>query len=67
MDALTEEGFVVLGGPVGEGDGEDAVNVVEADTVEAVRARLSEDPWGEDMLATRSVEPWTILLRRRER
>lgn len=67
MDALTEEGFVVLGGPVGEGDGEDAVNVVEADTVEAVRARLAEDPWGEDMLATRSVEPWTILLRRRER
>ena len=67
MDALTEDGFVVLGGPVGEGDGEDAVNVVEADTVEAVRARLAEDPWGEDMLATRSVEPWTILLRRRER
>ena len=64
MDALTEAGFVVLGGPVGEGDGEDAVNVVEADTAEAVRARLAEDPWGEDMLATRSIEPWTILLRR---
>ena len=63
MDALTEEGFVVLGGPVGEGDGEDAVNVIEAESVETVRSRLAEDPWGEDMLATKSIEPWTILLR----
>ena len=64
MDALTGEGFVVLGGPVGEGDGEDALNVVEADSVAEVTARLAEDPWGEEMLATRSIEPWTILLRR---
>ena len=64
MDALTDEGFVVLGGPVGEGDGEDALNVVEADSVAEVTARLAEDPWGEEMLATRSIEPWTILLRR---
>jgi uncharacterized protein YciI len=63
MDALTEEGFVILGGPLGEGDGEDAVNLVEAESVDEVRARLAEDPWGEDMLATRSIEPWTILLR----
>jgi uncharacterized protein YciI len=63
MDALTEEGFVILGGPLGEGDGEDAVNVVEADTVEEVRTRLADDPWGEDMLATKSIDPWKILLR----
>jgi uncharacterized protein YciI len=64
MDALTDEGFVVLGGPVGEGDGEDAVNVVEAESVDEVRARLAEDPWGEDVLATHTIEPWTIFLRR---
>jgi uncharacterized protein YciI len=63
MDALAEEGFVVLGGPVGEGDGEDALNVIEAAGEEEVRARLAEDPWGQDMLATKSIEPWTILLR----
>jgi uncharacterized protein YciI len=63
MDALTEEGFVILGGPLGEGDGEDAINVVEAESVEEVRARLVEDPWGEDMLETKSIEPWTIFLR----
>jgi uncharacterized protein YciI len=64
MDRLAEDGFVVLGGPVGEGDGEDTLQVVDAESEEAVRARLAEDPWGEDMLLTRSVEPWQVWLRR---
>ena len=63
MDRLTEEGFVLLGGPLGEGDGEDAVNVVQAENEDEVWARLAEDPWGEDMLATKSIELWTIFLR----
>jgi uncharacterized protein YciI len=63
MDDLTEEGFVVMGGPVGEGDGHDAVLVVDADSEAAVRARLAEDPWGEDMLTTKSLEPWSVWLR----
>ena len=29
MDALAEEGTVVLGGPVGDGDGEDTLLVVD--------------------------------------
>jgi uncharacterized protein YciI len=64
MDELVEEGFIVLGGPVGEGDGHSALLVVEADTEADVRARLAKDPWGEEMLATESVEPWAIFLRR---
>jgi uncharacterized protein YciI len=63
MDELVEEGLVVLGGPVGEGDGHSALLLVEADSGADVRARLADDPWGEDMLATESVEPWTIFLR----
>ena len=63
MDGLVAEGFVVLGGPVGEGDGDYALLVVEADGEADVRARLADDPWGEDMLATESIEPWTIFLR----
>ena len=62
MDALVEEGFVVLGGPVGEGDGEEALLVVDADTEARVRARLADDPWGEDMLVTESVRPWSVWL-----
>jgi uncharacterized protein YciI len=64
MDRLVEERFVVLGGPVGAGDGHSALLVVEAESEAQVRARLADDPWGEDMLATESIEPWTIFLRR---
>ena len=62
MDALTEEGFVILGGPVGEGDGEEALLVVDAETEAEVRTRLAGDPWGEDMLVTESIRPWSVLL-----
>jgi uncharacterized protein YciI len=64
MDELVDAGFIVLGGPVGEGDGHSALLVVEADGEAEVRARLADDPWQEDMLATESVEPWAIFLRR---
>ena len=63
MDVLAGEGFIVLGGPIGEGDGENALLIVDASDEEAVRARLAEDPWGEDMLATESIRPWSVLLR----
>jgi uncharacterized protein YciI len=63
MDALVEEGFVVLGGPVGEGDGENALLVVEADDEQTVRTRLAEDPWPLDVLTIESVQPWSLWLR----
>ena len=64
MDRLVDDGFVVLGGPVGEGDGDYALQVVEAESEAEVRALLADDPWGEDMLVTESIEPWAIWLRR---
>ena len=64
MDGLVEDGFVVLGRPVGEGEGEDTLQVMEAEDEQAVRACLAEDPWREDMLVTKSVEPWQVWLRR---
>jgi uncharacterized protein len=63
MDALAEEGFVVLGGPIGDGDGENALLVVDADDEATIRARLAEDPWPEDVLRTESIRPWSVLLR----
>lgn len=63
MDALVEEGVVVLGGPVGDGDGENALLVVAVDSEAAIRARLAEDPWASDMLTIESVRPWSIWLR----
>jgi hypothetical protein len=63
MDGLVEEGVIILGGPVGGADGEDTMAVFDVESETEVRSRLAEDPWGEDMLALKSVEPWLIWLR----
>lgn len=63
MDGLAEEGFVVLGGPVGEGEGENVLHVVNAESEAAIRARLAEDPWAGDLLTIKSVQPWSVWLR----
>lgn len=61
MDALVEDGFIVLGGPL-EGDRE-ALLVVNAPSEEAVRERLAADNWtANGMLTTVAIERWTILL-----
>ena len=65
MDVLVADGFVVLGGPVGEGDGEQALLVVEASGEGDVRERLAADPWAGDLLTITSVRPWSVWLRRR--
>jgi uncharacterized protein YciI len=63
MDNLADHGVVVLGGPVGDGDGADAVLVVDAYDEAAARALLAADPWAYRMLTIESVEPWAIWVR----
>jgi uncharacterized protein YciI len=60
MDALVDDGFVILGGPVGD-DGRVA-HAVEAESEAAVRELLARDPWSGTHLVVDSVEPWTIRL-----
>jgi uncharacterized protein YciI len=61
MDALTDDGFVVLGGPVG--DGERVLLAVQAEGESEVEARFAEDPWRPmGLLLTAKIEPWEILL-----
>lgn len=61
MDALVDDGFLLLGGPLQ--DGRDTLHVVEADSEAAVRARFAADPWAANgMLTPVAVEGWTILL-----
>jgi|SRR5438094_6862457 uncharacterized protein YciI len=60
MDALAEEGFIVLGGPLG--DDARALHVVNAGSEREIEARFAEDPWSDEMLEIASIEPWTILL-----
>ena len=43
MDGLVNDGFVMLGGPIGAG--ERALHVVEAADEDEIRMRLEEDTW----------------------
>jgi uncharacterized protein YciI len=66
MDRLVDEGFVVLGGPIGTG--ERVLLVVEATGEQEVEARLAADPWSPlGVLALERMEPWTIWLDGRSR
>ncbi|MFL5867997.1 MAG: YciI family protein, partial [Thermoleophilaceae bacterium] len=63
MDGLARDGFIVEGGPLG--DGSRALHVVESESEEAVRQRFADDPWEPPgLFRVASVERWQILLRR---
>jgi uncharacterized protein YciI len=63
MDALAEEGFIILGGPIGEGEGENVLHIVDADGEATIRARLAEDPWSGHLLRVESIRPWSVWVR----
>lgn len=61
MNGLADDGFVVLGGPVG--DGTRILLIVDAESKESIRLRLAEDPWTPlGLLPVTKVEAWQILL-----
>lgn len=61
MDALAEDGFVVVGGPLA--DGPRTLLIVNARSEREVRRRLDDDPWTPmELLTIASVEPWQVLL-----
>jgi uncharacterized protein YciI len=61
MDALVEDGFIVLGGPLA--GGRDVLHAIEAASEAEVRDRLAQDNWAQNgMLTIAAIEPWTILL-----
>ena len=64
MDGLVDGGFIILGGPVGEGDPpEETLHAVEAADEDEIRARLARDPWAHaGLLRVGSIEPWALWL-----
>jgi hypothetical protein len=63
MNALTEDGFVVLGGPIGDGTRHGARLIVRSDNEQDIRDRMADDPWAQlGLLAMESIEEWEVLL-----
>jgi uncharacterized protein YciI len=62
MDQLTADGFIVLGGPLGDPEGE-AMLVVDAACEETAHAMLAKDPWRlSGHLNVPKIQRWTIFL-----
>jgi uncharacterized protein len=62
MDRLVDEGSIVLGGPLD--DGEQALLIFEADDEAEVRARMAEDPWKpKAVLDIGEIRRWTVWLK----
>jgi hypothetical protein len=61
MDALVEEGFILLGGPLQRD--RDVLHVVVAPSEGAIRDKLAAVPWSKNRTLTiKSIERWTVLL-----
>ena len=66
MDALTDERFIVLGGPLGEGE-KTFLLIIDAASEQEIHARLADDPWTPlGLLRTAKIERWQILLNARK-
>ncbi len=66
MDGLVDDGFIILGGPVG--DSEQTLHAVEAADEHEIEARLAEDPWASaGLLLIGTIEPWALWLDGRQR
>jgi hypothetical protein len=60
MDGLVDDGFIVLGGVLG--DEVRTAHAVEAESEDAIRERLARDPWSGTHLVVDSIDQWTIRL-----
>ena len=61
MDGLVNDGFVILGGPLG--DGAQTLHVVEAADENEIATRLAEDPWASaGLLRIGTIERWALWL-----
>jgi len=63
MNTLVDDGFVVRGGPLS--DGEKILLIIDAESEQEIDARLADDPWTPlGLLRMAKVEHWEILQRK---
>jgi len=65
IDALVEEGFILMGGPLVDEGG--AMMIVRAEDESEVREKLRRDPWYErEILNLDSIKHWDIFIDKRD-
>jgi uncharacterized protein YciI len=63
INGAVDSGFLLLAGPLGDGDPYRAMLIVTANSEEEVNLRLAEDPWTvAGVLETSSVDHWDVLV-----
>jgi uncharacterized protein YciI len=63
MDALVEQGTILLGGPLADPDGGDHTALLfQAGSADEIRRRMAEDPWSDHLLRIHDVQEWTLWL-----
>jgi uncharacterized protein YciI len=61
MDGLVADGFLLLGGPVG--DFRQTLHAIEASNPDEIERRMAEDPWAHaGLLVVGSIRPWKLWL-----
>jgi hypothetical protein len=66
MDGLVEDRFLIVGGPIG--NGERTLHLIDATGEDEIRTRVADDPWASaGLLEVGSIEPWALWLDGRER
>ena len=66
MDELFDAGKIILAGPFADDTG--SMVILAAESVEAARAILRDDPWAQhDILVSGDVKEWTIFLDARDK
>jgi uncharacterized protein YciI len=61
MNGLVDQGSIVLGGPIGEGE-QRFLLIFDAGNELEIRSKLAADPWPTDMLWIESITKWEIVL-----
>ena len=63
MDGLVDDGFLIIGGPLGDVEGNRTMHAIEAADEQAIRDRFATDPWAPmGLLQIVSIEPWALWL-----
>lgn len=61
MNQLAADGFVVLGGPLG--DSGEVLLIIDASDEDEIQTTLERDPWSPSgQLEVQKIQRWTILL-----